>query len=187
MRMPSKVVVVALLALTVFSLSGCARQPVRNSTPAGSSSPPVFASDEEALAAATAAYARYLAVVDQVAQDGGKRPERLDSVEVNEALVSDKTDLKDYTSHGYRSTGSTTIDSAKIQSVTQPAGPETLEVSIYICEDVSGIDLFGPDGSSLVSLNRIARTGFQAEFVSAKLVGEVLLSAKTLWTGAGFC
>ncbi|MCU1637074.1 MAG: hypothetical protein JWQ68_2313, partial [Cryobacterium sp.] len=45
-----------------------------------SSEPPVFATDEDALAAATEAYAAYLSMSDRILMDGGAQPERIREV-----------------------------------------------------------------------------------------------------------
>ena len=70
---------VAVVALLIVALSGCAStpDPQLTPTPSATAAAPVFASDEEALAAATEAYAAYLTMSDQIAGDGGASPHRI--------------------------------------------------------------------------------------------------------------
>src|SRR5690606_24012229 len=80
----------ALAAATVtvaVLLSGCVQQGPEVTPPPEPSTTPIFASDEEALAAATEAYEAYLAMSDLIAQEGGVNPERIESVAVRKALA----------------------------------------------------------------------------------------------------
>ena len=67
---------VAGVAIGALLLSGCLPQQPTATPPPEATAAPIFASDEEALAAATAAYAAYLAMSDQILKDGGKDPDR---------------------------------------------------------------------------------------------------------------
>ncbi len=68
MRAPTSI---ALVALAVLLLSGCLPPQTTVTPTPEATAAPVFASDEEALAAATAAYAAYLAMSDQIFAEGG--------------------------------------------------------------------------------------------------------------------
>ena len=72
---------VSALAIVIsLMLGGCVPSaPAASPTPEPSSTP-VFASEEEALAAAEEAYAAYLAVIDEIHADGGAGVERLEVV-----------------------------------------------------------------------------------------------------------
>src|SRR5690606_7687607 len=65
------------LLLITLVLTGCTQPDPMPTPPPTPSSAPVFASDEEALAAAEEAYGKYLEESDQIIRDGGARPERL--------------------------------------------------------------------------------------------------------------
>ena len=70
----------ALAAVTLLAVSGCTGAP--GATPAPTSSAaanPIFATDEEALAAAEAAYEKYSEASALVAGDGGVNPDRVDA------------------------------------------------------------------------------------------------------------
>ncbi|MDQ1609498.1 MAG: hypothetical protein QOE16_2230 [Microbacteriaceae bacterium] len=164
--------------LIVITLAGCATPASPPSAPSATRSP-VFASDEEALKAATDAYAAYLAMSDTILSEGGVNPERLVSVATGEALKKTEADVKVYSTRRLHTTGSTHFDSLKIQSYSP-------DLSAYVCEDVSGIDVVDDQGRSLVKPDRDPRTPFEVGFeVSAD--GALLLKQKALWTGTDFC
>ncbi|MDQ1582169.1 MAG: hypothetical protein QOF36_223, partial [Microbacteriaceae bacterium] len=72
MRIVSRGILATLAGagLIVITLAGCATSASPMPTPSAVHSP-LFASDEEALKAATDAYAAYLAMSDTIAQEGG--------------------------------------------------------------------------------------------------------------------
>jgi hypothetical protein len=166
--------------LIVIALAGCATPASPLSTPTPSAMhTPVFASDEEALKAATDAYAAYLAMSDTILADGGANPERLKEVASGEALVRADADVKVYSARKLHATGSTHFDSMKIQSYSPL-------LSAYVCEDVSGIDVLDAQGTSLVKPDRDTRTPFEVGF-EVQADGRLLLKQRTLWTGTDIC
>ncbi len=72
-----------LVALTGFgvALAGCVPDDVSPSTSATESPSPVFATDDEALAAAEAAYTAYLSASDAMLASGGTNTSAMASVE----------------------------------------------------------------------------------------------------------
>ena len=70
---------VILTVAVLFALAGCVPSDSQPSAAPSPSATPVFASDAEALAAAEKAYAAYLKVSDEIANDGGKDPDRIDA------------------------------------------------------------------------------------------------------------
>ncbi|HEU4807654.1 MAG TPA: hypothetical protein VFT01_05275, partial [Homoserinimonas sp.] len=76
--MRSALPLAALSIAVAMLLSGCVPQDPEVVPPPEPSTEPVFASDEEALAAATDVYKAYLAMSDLIAQEGGREPERLE-------------------------------------------------------------------------------------------------------------
>ncbi|HEU0180866.1 MAG TPA: hypothetical protein VFR16_01660, partial [Agromyces mariniharenae] len=82
------VVVATGLAL---ALAGCVSAPTPTPTPTAADTPaPIFASDEEALAAAETAYARFVEATTAVTNGGGASPDGLDSVASGEALEDER-------------------------------------------------------------------------------------------------
>ncbi|HEU0257623.1 MAG TPA: hypothetical protein VFQ96_07270 [Microbacteriaceae bacterium] len=146
-----------------------------------SSQKPLFSTEKEALAAATKAYAAYLRVVDAIGRDGGAGLERLRDVTTGEQLVSSTDSLTYYTEKNVRATGTTVFDSVSLQKWDA----RNSSASIYVCEDVSDIDMTDSNGKSIVSADREDRLPFIADFETAS--GKLSLSHKDLWLGDNFC
>ena len=177
--------VVTVTAALVLVLAGCT-QPSPEPTPTPSPAPnPVFASDEEALAAAQKAYADYLAMSDLIFQEGGRQPERLKMVATDAIVESESAAFAEIERNGWRSDGATRFDSATLQAATY-TGWSSTSITIYACSDVSGLDVLDPAGNSVVSADRPARQSFELTFVGSP-DERLLLDEKELWEGAGVC
>lgn len=173
---PAALGVTALLALAM--LSGCVPAATHTSTPTPEATP-LFATDDEALAAATKAYAAYLKMSDTILSDGGAHPERLNNVATGDALVQLKKDLAPFVNQKLHTTGRTTFDSMKLQSRSDDS------IAAYVCEDVTDIDVLDASGKSLVKDTRDPRTSF--EVVMVRVDGRLLLGSRTWWTAGDIC
>ena len=177
----------AAALVTVLLLAGCVpREPVITPEPDPASTP-VFASDEEALAAATEAYARYLEVSDQIAQDGGSRVDRISShVTVDQGFkeIENFGDLKD---SGRIIQGPTKFDTLTLQQhLTAADGTET--VTVYLCLDVSSTLVLDVDGNDVTPVDRTNRLPLEVEFeVARSEPKELLVSRSEPWSGTNFC
>ena len=171
---------------TVALLSGCVPQePVITPEPEPSSTP-VFASDEEALAAATDAYAKYLEVYNAVAQDGGNSPDRLGSVVTSEWLQRESDSFEKFAQSGQRQVGDATFDNAQFQMrSSDEAGHE--EVKIYVCWDLTGISFVDTSGHAVQSANN-PRVPLELLLESGPTKPLPLLVAEIApWSGTGVC
>ena len=184
MRILSSVAGVALVALL---LTGCL-PPESTVTPTPQpSSTPVFASDEEALAAAEAAYAEYLAVSDAILNDGGEDPDRIDTVVTGDLIATEKDGFADFRESGYRSVGATMFDNVSLQRY-EPSSAGVDVVRLYLCSDVSAVDVVDASGVSIVSPDRPERTAFEVGFdLADPSTPFLVLSSKEVWTGGGIC
>ncbi|MFC5501059.1 hypothetical protein ACFPJ4_02265 [Lysinimonas soli] len=174
-----------LLTLGVLlALAGCApaASPPSSSTP---SATPVFASDAEALKAAETAYAAYLKVSDQVAQDGWKDPSRLKPFARGEALARDKATANQFAAKSLTQVGSTRYDSAKVEGVSE-RGRGMVVVTMYLCVDVSGVDVRGPDGTSVVPKDRQTRVPLEVDVDNFEET-KMKVSRNDAWSGTDFC
>lgn len=174
----------AIASLSVVALlSGCTPAKPYDKTATSTSSPtPVFASEEEALAAAEEVYRSYLAMSDLIAQEGGVDPERIDPYVVGEFRESTLAGLTNFQSNGYRSVGNTLLDSFKIQVFDSQSSDETLIA--YACQDISGVDVVDTQGVSVVKSGRINRLLLEVTFAST---GETFrIAAQEPW-GDGQC
>lgn len=167
--------------LTLGSLTGCISSPAAPS-PTPVSQPrltPLFTTDNQALIAATDAYAVYLNLSDQILAQGGVDPGRLQRVATGEALRQLKKQFSTYSKRQWHASGETMFDSMKVQ------GRSALTVTVYVCDDVSNVAVVDASGKSLLSADARTRTPVVAQFVQH---GErLLLASKTTWTGSDFC
>ena len=176
---------VACAGLLLLALTGCASAPKPAPTSGSPTAAPVFASDEAALAAATEAYANYQEMADRITSDGGIDPERI-APYVSEAYLFDEVQqYEGYTDARARSVGRTTFVVKDAQRLDF-ANPNETFISLYVCDDVSGIDVLDEAGASLVSESRIAITPFVVGFV---LNGDetLVVDSRDVWEKASFC
>lgn len=173
-------------ALVVLTLTGCQPDdPVVIPQPEPSTTP-LFASEEEALAAAEEAFAAYLAVADQIFADGGSNPERLLNVATEAALQKEMPGFDNYASEGKRSEGITTFDSTQLQSADLSGYARSGVVVIYVCEDFSGVSVFDSAGGLITKPDR--RTRWPVS-VSLDVDEDLNLKVSEVddWTGDDFC
>jgi hypothetical protein len=141
-------------------------------------------SKADVLAEASAAYGRYLVAADQILADGGLAPERIENFASPEFAKQFSSEVAQYSSAGLKAVGSTMTKSVELQSWSSSGG--RLQVSLYICEDVSGVDVVDASGASVVSPDRDATTPY-AVVLEGDDIGALILNSKDLWTGADFC
>jgi len=189
MRNPVRAsLVVASLALSGALLTACTPSaPVahESKTPAPSpSTTPIFASDAEALEAATAVYTKYLAAVDAIGHDGGTNPERVRPF-VNAAGLQHQVDAsKKMIAEHSHGVGDTKLNNTVLQSHDESTG--AARVRIYACQDISAVDVIDPSGKSLVSENRADYIAYEVSLTTERGHGLVIQSNK-YWSGGGVC
>ena len=174
-----------ILVIGVLLLAGCLPQPAEDPVEPDPSSAPVFASEEEALAAAVAAYEDYLKVSDAIAADGGANPERLQEVAAGALVDQEVAGFEEFAAEGFRSTGRTVILNPVLQQ--WEANPVEGQESIwmYLCSDVSAVDVINSDGVSVVSPDRPSRVSLQVGL--ALEANRLLVSSKDVWTSDDIC
>lgn len=149
------------------------------------SSTPIFASDEEALAAAEEAYGAYQSEEDAISARGGAEPDSIDQVATGAALEAAKTGFRKYATAGYRSVGSTGYELTQLQQYSPYAEEGLGIVSAYLCMDLSNLDVVDAQGASVVSRDRPNLQSFEVSF---DLVDNILLlSSRDPWDGEGIC
>ena len=169
------------IPLIAVALAGCSsQQPAPKETAAATDQKPLFASDEEALAAAQAAYANYLEVSDQIARDGGANPERLKGLVSKVQYSNELQNYADYSKSGFHSSGNSTFDSFHISNSNQN------DFSAYLCVDVSGSRVINSDGVDVTPASRVDRWPLLVNF-SFGADGVTLISGSETWTGTNFC
>ncbi|TFD23269.1 hypothetical protein [Cryobacterium sp. TMS1-13-1] len=182
----------AVLLVSIGLLSGCMATPAPTDSSAPSAAaeptatPPVFASDEEALAAAEATYSAYLSAGDvagEIGSDSWNKYLAMTTGTERDGEVSSQTRLEE---RGRSITGSTTFDSMTVQT-SSALDDGTWEVRTYVCFDITNSSMIEADGQ------QVADTGPQrwpmvVRFVTPQKDSQQLqISESTVWSGSNFC
>jgi hypothetical protein len=176
---------VALAIALVVPLAACTEATRIPDAEPSSAVAPLFASDEEALAAATAAYEEFLDVSGQILRDGGAQPERLEPLVSDEVYQSEADGFSTFVANGWRAIGQSTLEGSILQQhVAGPPG--AAEVQIYVCVSLGSTDVLDASGKSVVDPSRPEQQAFEALFTS-RANGQLLLEAESVWGGGGVC
>ena len=188
MRTSFRLAAVTLVFAVGLSLGGCAPDAPAPKPTASPSATPLFATDEEALAAAEEAYAAYQAMSDAILMDGGKAPERLLEVATEEQYEAEKAGIDDIAASGYRSIGATKFDSMTIQMRAERPAPDDPIVTVYVCDNYADVDVVDASGNSVVAPDRPDRFPRVVAFGANMDPQERLVVASIdEWTGKAFC
>ena len=180
-------VVLAALAM-VLTISGCFAEedPTPTTVPVPSATP-IFASEEEALAAAEEAYSAYLELSDQIGADGGQGVDRLIPYVTKGQLEEERQNFEEYEEEGFSTRGSTSLVNFQIQR------PPTLDqgvtsLSAYACLDASKLRVFDAAGKEVTTPNRQQKQTFQVDFeLRPEVSGQFLLNGMEIWSGEALC
>ncbi|BAU31882.1 hypothetical protein [Microcella alkaliphila] len=145
---------------------------------------PLFASDEEALAAAVAAYEEYAAVVDALlARDAPTTQLR----EVAEIKIAESTEaeIEEFLGGGYTATAPREISASQLQGrISEEDGSEL--VVLYVCEDLTNVDVVDEAGESVVGERTNPRTEIEV-VIRVKPDFEGVVTEREVWNGSGIC
>jgi hypothetical protein len=165
------------LLLTALLLAGCTDPSPMPTPPPTPSATPVFASDEEALAAAEEAYGKYLATSDEIIRDGGTNPERLVpfvSSDIYERESAGFALLQERSIHG---TGTTKFE-LTLQSFDDD------QVTVYACNDYRETDVVDTSGASVLQEDRETLKPFEVVLDPNDSLRVVVMD---VWSGGGVC
>jgi hypothetical protein len=174
-----------------LTLTGCVPTPaepaVTPSASASSSAPVVFASDEEALATARSTYERFVSTIDTVVAENGQRPERIDEFAVPTLAEEEKQGVQEFLENGFKISGRSLVTNAILQSRTENAGGTNV-VTLYVCVDISDVEVMDRSGNSAVESTRPDQNSFEVTFDSGddQPVG-LLVSSTSVWNGGSVC
>lgn len=146
--MISRVARVSLaLAIVLGMATGC--QPEPEPSPTG----PVFATEEEAFAAAEETYRAYVDALNQVDLSDPETFEAVYAWTTGELNASDRKNFSAWNADGYAKSGEALIASAAGSSV-RDLESETPMVELDACYDVSGVEVVDQNGESVVGADR---------------------------------
>jgi hypothetical protein len=185
--------------LAAVTLSGCSAapvpvasstaDPVAEATTAPTEPPPIFASNDEALAAAKAAYATYAALSDDIMR---RRSAAVDfsgfSASVSATYLPQVAEARDsFTKAGHVGQGASSFDSVTLVQYSDSARDHA-EVEVYMCSDVSGLRLLDVSGVDVTPADRIDRVPLQVSFISSgENPSKLLVDKEDVWSGRDFC
>ncbi|HWH27147.1 MAG TPA: hypothetical protein VNT53_10945 [Pseudolysinimonas sp.] len=172
------------LAAAALVLTGCVQPSPSPSSPAPSATA-VFASEDEALAAAKAAYEKYQTVTNALGNDGWKDTSQLASVARSAALRDEIKTASEFAAKGYVLVGQSSFDSMRLQS-TDYSGRGKVVLTVYACVDVSGTDVRDATGASVVPANRDSRVPFEID-IDNHDDGILKVARSEAWSGEDFC
>lgn len=170
-----------VLALAV---SGCAPEAERDEATvvpvmSPTTSNGVFISNDEAVAAASAAYERFNVVEIEVGQAGGVGRERFAEVAADPFLTELNNGYAQLETDQQRVEGASTFDAARIQERWMEADGE--HISIFACVDSSNIRLFDAAGVDISTGDQRKRMTMQIKVV-AKSRDEVRVTGNEIWS-----
>ena len=173
-------VLVLVAVLSGSMVAGCAGPGPRPPLVPSPSATPLFASDEEALAAAEAAYGEYLEVLDESLRTFDVS--KLSHVASQDALQGAIDAVLEFQEKGTRLVGHSLIDTSSL------AAPSSMnEVSIYSCLDLSGTDVVNEAGDSTLPSSRTDRYPMEVRLVREPSSLRLLVYLEDVWTGGNFC
>jgi len=182
---PRRIAAVSAAAgVLALALSGCVGAPAPTPTPSASSPAPIFASDEEALAAAEAAYEQFLIASAQATGSGGTNLDALDEVAIGDAYKAQRESAAAYVKDSIRSTGQRTFKTHQLQSHSEDSDRGAV-VAFYVCDDLRALDVVDAAGVSVVAPDRVVDVPYL--IVVEGKAGALKVSEKDLWERENFC
>lgn len=182
-----------LIALATGALSGCSAtpapaprdtaEPVAEATPATTETSAVFASNDEALAAATAFYASYQGIANTISREGGADPSRISDFVTKDMLPGEIATFERLADRGVHLVGDIDFDSMSVQSADLNAG----SINLYMCLDVSKGEVVDAGGMSVAPPDRPLRYPLVVALVQNDALNQLLLEKSEIWSGSDFC
>lgn len=171
----------AVAVLGMLALSGCGTgDPLPTLLPTPSSTP-VFASEEEALAAAEEAYAAYLEMSNLIGSEGGVDPERIAPFVTEERLTLELSGFERLRQSGLHTAGRTSFKFSELQQFDENGG----EVVGYACWDGSDVRVLNSNDVDVTPEGRVTRAMLEVVLV-ADIDGRLVLESDEVWP-SGSC
>jgi hypothetical protein len=168
--------------LGAAALSGCAAAAPPAPAPTSTA---IFASEDEALAAATNVYQQYTAALDIVFAAGGRGDESLSNFVTPEYLVTLSEDGA-LEKNGWRTTGITSFDNVSVDELVDTG--KTATVTLTLCRDVANVRIVDGEGIDVTPESRMERFPVLVTFETESGTADALkISESDSWSGENFC
>jgi len=177
-------VVGGLVLVGMLALTGCVEGDRIPTLPPTPTSTPIFASDEEALAAAEDAYAAYNEVSALIAMDGGADPERIAPFVTEEQLTDELEGSDFYQRNGIHASSGGVVTSTVLQQYIESDGQA--EVVVYVCLDVSGARILDASGADVTPVDRAPVIALEVVLTGDDPTS-LLIADSQQWSSTDFC
>ena len=177
-------VVGGLVLVGMLALTGCVEGDRIPTLPPTPTSTPIFASDEEALAAAEDAYAAYNEVSALIAMDGGADPERIAPFVTEDQLENELATYALYQEQQVHAEGRSTITRIELQQASEMAG--IADIAIYACLDVTAVRILDSAGRDVTPPDRPSLVALEVSFEGHSL-DELRVASSDIWSDSSFC
>jgi len=179
-------VVAALAVTTALLLAGCSGDaPIVLPKPDPTTAP-VFATDEDALAAAEVAYGEYLKASDAITAKDGADPNTIGEYVHNEYLPEVLESFEDLRSDNLHSEGKLAFEGMTLQQYTDDLS-NSATISVYVCVVATDARLLNENNEDVTPVERDNRVPLEVTFQSEERQPNLLIRSSELWTGADFC
>lgn len=176
---------IALLA--AMALAGCTAPEPEPTQTVAPTDEPLFASEEEALAAAEAVYSDYQSQLDEIAANGGEGLGELVDTATPEVIDVQEPGFDMLTAESIVGTGEKLVASFEVQSIDLFAKEGSPVVSAYVCRDISQTDLIDANGRSVVEDDRVTLVALEVTFDFEPSLQRLIVSKDEVWSGPSFC
>jgi len=146
---------------------------------------PVFANEEEALAAVTTLVQTFVTTINAISADGGADAERLRSVLANDLAETEIAGFASMAEKGWHTEGDATLKRTELAQWWPRPDAVNVVAVVRVCIDYSMLDVLGPDGSSVVRPERDELRAAELRVIAD--TNELLISTKEPLEGSEIC
>lgn len=168
------------LVLLAAECAGCSGLKLRPAPP--TQVQPVFASDDEAVAAAVATYERYLVLNAEIDADGGADAERVLEVATKSYGLDLVAEYRSMRRSGANVTGAARLVASRLVEIDR----DRTRLKVAMCVDLNDMQISNAAGEDVTPQRDDERTSFEVEFRSANSA-RVLLDGSVLGSGDHLC
>lgn len=177
--------VAPLVVAAALVLTGCTSEPRIPAAEPQPTAAPLFATDEEALAAATAAYEEYLAVLNAASSAPTEGIEDASDLVSSEHFLELQSTIDELVAQGVRAEGGTELTRTVLQQHSVDSGSLTTVV-IYACLDVSRVRLLDLEGEDVTPTDRNETADLEVEF-EAGTDEHLVVTRSDAWPAGTVC
>lgn len=178
--------VVLPLVLLVAPLVACTESARIPPAEPPSAIEPLFASDAEALAAATEAYEQYLAVSNAASATPSEVPTTLKTLVSDDYFAELQDSLESLADKGLRTQGQSQVAGVALQQYVE--FHSTALIVLYVCLDVSQVEVLDAQGQLVTPADRDSLVDLEVDVVALKQGADaILITGSEVWSEGSVC